>query len=83
MLIRDATSTPLQYLRTAVGREDARFRQGQLACIEAAVRGERLLVVQRTGWGKSAVYFLAREREGAGVRSPVGCQLSSRAATVS
>jgi ATP-dependent DNA helicase RecQ len=43
----------------AVGRDDANFRDEQLECIEAAVRGERLLVVQRTGWGKSIVYFIA------------------------
>lgn len=59
MLIKDATATPIDYLRMAVGRDDARFRDEQLECIEAAVRGERLLVVQRTGWGKSIVYFIA------------------------
>ena len=59
MLINDATATPIDYLRMAVGRDDADFREEQLACIEAAVRGERLLVVQRTGWGKSIVYFIA------------------------
>lgn len=57
--MRDTQTTPLRYLRTAVGSENADFRDGQLDCIEAAVRGERLLVVQRTGWGKSVVYFLA------------------------
>src|SRR5919112_408377 len=32
----------------------------QLAAIQAVVaEGRRVLVVQRTGWGKSAVYFLA------------------------
>lgn len=39
---------------------DARFREGQWEAIEAVLRpGARNLVVQRTGWGKSAVYFLA------------------------
>jgi ATP-dependent DNA helicase RecQ len=39
---------------------DARFRDGQWEAIEALVnRRERVLVVQRTGWGKSLVYFLA------------------------
>ena len=38
----------------------ARFREGQWEAIDAlANRRERLLVVQRTGWGKSAVYFIA------------------------
>ena len=36
------------------------FRDGQWEAIEALVRDRsRLLVVQRTGWGKSLVYFLA------------------------
>jgi len=38
----------------------AQFRDGQWEAIDAvANRRERLLVVQRTGWGKSIVYFLA------------------------
>ncbi len=36
------------------------FRDGQFEAIDAlANRRERLLVVQRTGWGKSFVYFIA------------------------
>lgn len=46
-------------LREAFG-EGADFRPGQWEAIEAVLRpGARLLVVQRTGWGKSIVYFLA------------------------
>jgi ATP-dependent DNA helicase RecQ len=46
-------------LRQALG-ENARFREGQLEAIVAAVdERSRVLVVQRTGWGKSLVYFLA------------------------
>ena len=38
----------------------AGFREGQWQAIEAIVRQRsRVLVVQRTGWGKSLVYFLA------------------------
>ena len=49
----------LALLRQALGPEAA-FRDGQLDAIEAIVgRKERLLLVQRTGWGKSVVYFLA------------------------
>lgn len=60
----------LAVLRKALG-PSANFRDGQLEAIESLVkRRERLLVVQRTGWGKSAVYFVAtrllRDR-GAGV----------------
>ena len=44
----------------AVGSPSAEFHPGQWEAIEALVeRRERLLVVQRTGWGKSMVYFLA------------------------
>lgn len=50
----------LLILRTLVGREDAAFHEGQFEAIEALVEGgRRALVVQRTGWGKSAVYFVA------------------------
>jgi ATP-dependent DNA helicase RecQ len=50
----------LQLLRQAVGSHDAQFHPGQWEAIEALVeRRERLLVVQRTGWGKSIVYFIA------------------------
>ncbi|MDD7812760.1 RecQ family ATP-dependent DNA helicase [Mycobacterium sp. CSUR Q5927] len=39
---------------------DARLRDDQWAAIDALVVGRRrALVVQRTGWGKSAVYFIA------------------------
>lgn len=38
----------------------ARFRPDQWEAIAAvAIQGERVLLVQRTGWGKSVVYFLA------------------------
>src|SRR3954454_2290913 len=47
-------------LRSLVDREDARLREDQWTAIEALVaHRRRALVVQRTGWGKSAVYFLA------------------------
>jgi ATP-dependent DNA helicase RecQ len=46
-------------LHEAFGPE-ARFRAGQLEAIRALVVDRaRLLVVQRTGWGKSLVYFVA------------------------
>ena len=50
----------LALLRIAVNDRDAEFRDGQWEAIDALVnRRERLLVVERTGWGKSAVYFIA------------------------
>src|SRR6476469_5457960 len=49
-----------EHLRALVGRDDARLREDQWTAIEAlAVDRRRSLVVQRTGWGKSAVYFVA------------------------
>jgi ATP-dependent DNA helicase RecQ len=57
-------------LRRLVGHADASFRDGQWEAVEALVaRRQRVLVVQRTGWGKSAVYFVAtslRRARGAG-----------------
>jgi ATP-dependent DNA helicase RecQ len=42
------------------GQGDAVLREDQWSAIEAlAVHRRRALVVQRTGWGKSAVYFVA------------------------
>src|SRR5688500_5320194 len=50
----------LDALRKLTGRADSSFRDGQREAIESlAVRRERVMLVQRTGWGKSAVYFLA------------------------
>ncbi|WP_203135556.1 RecQ family ATP-dependent DNA helicase [Microbacterium sp. JZ31] len=53
-------TSALDALRRLVGRDDAEFHDGQYEAIEALVGGRRrALVVQRTGWGKSAVYFVA------------------------
>jgi ATP-dependent DNA helicase RecQ len=50
----------LELLRIGSGRADAFFRQGQREAIQHVVEGRgRLLVVQKTGWGKSFVYFIA------------------------
>ena len=50
----------LECLREALGDQTANFRDGQWEAIEHIVnRRGKLLVVQRTGWGKSAVYFVA------------------------
>ena len=38
---------------------NAQFRDGQYEAIEATLTQHRTLVVQRTGWGKSLVYFLS------------------------
>lgn len=54
------TRTPLALLRDLTNNPNVRFRPGQLEAIECVtVPGGRALVVQRTGWGKSGVYFIA------------------------
>lgn len=60
----------LDVLRELVGHPEAEFHDGQFEAIDALVDGgRRALVVQRTGWGKSAVYFVSSlllRRRGAG-----------------
>ncbi|WP_409332108.1 RecQ family ATP-dependent DNA helicase [Trujillonella humicola] len=66
----DVAAEALAVLRELTGRPDAEFREGQDAAVAALVeRSQRALVVQRTGWGKSAVYFVSTallRRRGAG-----------------
>jgi ATP-dependent DNA helicase RecQ len=55
-LLRDEAERCLR----ALAGEQARLRADQWTAIEALAGGRRrALVVQRTGWGKSAVYFVA------------------------
>lgn len=63
----------LTWLRIAIGRTDGKppdFREGQWEAIDQLVnRRGRVLCVQRTGWGKSMVYFVAAKlmrEQGAG-----------------
>ena len=50
----------LELLRLGTGLPDAQFRDGQEEAIRHVVEGNGpLLIVQRTGWGKSYVYFVA------------------------
>jgi len=50
----------LDRLRTLTGHPAAEFRPDQLEAIrDVVVDHARVLCVQRTGWGKSAVYFVA------------------------
>ena len=47
-------------LRKLTANPNASFHPGQFEAIEALVTNRRrTLVVQRTGWGKSAVYFIS------------------------
>lgn len=50
----------LRLLRRLTGDDRVEFRPGQLDAIRLLVEDRRrVLLVQRTGWGKSAVYFIA------------------------
>lgn len=50
----------LELLKTGSGKTDAFFRYQQEEAIRHIVEGRgKLLVVQKTGWGKSFVYFIA------------------------
>lgn len=54
------TSRAVDLLRIGSDNPQANFRSGQLEAITHIVSGgSRLLVVQKTGWGKSFVYFIA------------------------
>ncbi|MDD2661138.1 MAG: RecQ family ATP-dependent DNA helicase [Methylococcales bacterium] len=49
-----------QFLKIALANPSAQFREGQWEAIHALVnQQQKLLVVQRTGWGKSSVYFIS------------------------
>jgi ATP-dependent DNA helicase RecQ len=65
----------LTLVRHALAKPTADFRPGQWEAIHAVVTGRaRTLVVQRTGWGKSLVYFLSTRLlrdQGAGTRSSI------------
>ena len=50
----------LELLGLGTRQRDTEFREGQEEAIRHVVEGRgRLLVVQKTGWGKSFVYFIA------------------------
>lgn len=49
-----------QLLQTATGIPNATFRTGQWEAIDTVVnQRHKLMVVERTGWGKSIVYFIS------------------------
>ena len=53
-------SRAIELLRIGSGNQQATFREGQLEAIIKTIEGRgRQLVVQKTGWGKSFVYFIA------------------------
>lgn len=62
----------LELLRIGSRQDGAIFREGQEDAIRHVVEGRgRLLVVQKTGWGKSFVYFIATSLLREGGNGPV------------
>ena len=61
----------LDYLREMTGNVNANFHSDQWESIEELViQKDKVLVVQKTGWGKSAVYFISTKilrSQGAGL----------------
>lgn len=56
----DFNTEALASLRQLTANQSSDFRPGQLEAIQELVEARnRVLLVQRTGWGKSAVYFIA------------------------
>src|SRR2546421_11313701 len=54
------TANALEHLRTLTADDGAQFRRDQREAIrDLVIDRARVLCVQRTGWGKSAVYFVA------------------------
>lgn len=52
-----------KYLARSIGDPSAHFRKGQWEAIDAVTNErKKLIVVQRTGWGKSSVYFISTEQ---------------------
>lgn len=50
----------LKLLQTSLGNSKAQFRNNQWEAIDLLVnKSEKLLVIERTGWGKSSVYFIS------------------------
>lgn len=60
MIIADRTIFDLaQSILAKTYGNNASFRDGQYEAIEATLTKRRTLVVQKTGWGKSLVYFIS------------------------
>ena len=56
----DFKGKALTYLREALDNSNAKFKDDQLDAILSIVQDrKKLLLVQKTGWGKSMVYFIA------------------------
>ncbi|WP_301211101.1 DEAD/DEAH box helicase, partial [Turicimonas muris] len=59
-MIKYDSKRALELLRLGTNDPNANFREGQEEAIKRLIVGNsRLLIVQKTGWGKSFVYFIA------------------------
>lgn len=59
-MIKYDSKRALELLRLGTNDPNANFREGQEEAIKRLIEGNsRLLIVQKTGWGKSFVYFIA------------------------
>lgn len=47
------------YLKKLLGDDNAQFKEDQKEAIEHVLANEKVLVVEKTGWGKSMVYFIS------------------------
>jgi ATP-dependent DNA helicase RecQ len=67
---RAAGAVELDRVLAAMAGPGARPRADQVEAVEALVSGRRVLLVQATGWGKSAVYWAATAALRAAGRGP-------------
>ena len=67
----------VEMLRKGVGRSDIDFRDGQWEAIDGVLNHRRQLVVQRTGWGKSMIYFLAAKFLNSLINQLIGIYLAA------
>ena len=56
--------TKAQKILVQIFGPGAQFREGQYEAIEAVLTKKRTIVVQKTGWGKSLVYFISAKMIG-------------------
>jgi len=56
--MNDVEQKATEILKNSYG-SSAEFRAGQLDAITSVLQKKKTLVVQKTGWGKSIVYFIA------------------------
>ncbi len=67
---RSAGDRALTQVLTSLAGPDARPRADQIEAVDALLTGRRVLLVQATGWGKSAVYWAAASALRAAGRGP-------------